>query len=273
MSTTNNQSSFNRAALKDRFPVVHLLGQQMLGLLLCAGLLQAAGPTTINVTVGGKQLGVISVDVSGTGVAGTFNTTPNPPNAGSLAAAAALAGEDHFNWYQIVTADNQPPKNFAGVQLAAPYVDVPPGGYAVTFDNTWGDNLPWYYDEGPATPAVGQVVKPGLSLANNTTASTLSFGDFPGGPNGLTLTFKTWLVSLNADSSFHAFEGGFSWGFSKDGTGAVTVTPPVALGANPVAAEYANLIGGFATAIPEPSTLCLLALGALALVTAARRRG
>jgi hypothetical protein len=40
-----------------------------------------------------------------------------------------------------------------------------------------------------------------------------------------------------------------------------------------VAAEYANLIGGFATAIPEPSTLCLLALGALALVTAARRRG
>src|ERR1017187_2958395 len=273
MSTHSNQSSLSPATLKNTFRVVNLRWLPMLGLLLFAGLLQAAGPTTINVTVGGNQLGVISVDVSGNGVAGTFSTLPNPPNAGSLAAAAALAGEDHFNWYQIVTADNQPPKSFAGVQLAAPYVDVPPGGYAVTFDNTWGDNLPWYYDEGPATPAAGQVVKPALSLANNTTASTLSFGDFPGGPNGLTLTFKTWLVSLNADSSFHAFEGGFSWGFSKAANGTITVTPPAALGANPVAAEYANLIGGFATSIPEPSTLCLLALGALALVTAARRRG
>ena len=229
---------------------------------------------TINVSANGNQIGVISVGVSGNGVAGSFTTVPNPPNAGSLAAAAAAAGEDHFNWYQVVIADNQPPKNFAGQQLAAPYVDVPPGGYAVAFDNTWGDNLPWYYDEGPATPANGQVVKANLSLANNTTATTLNFGDFPGGGNGLNLSFDTWLVSLNADSSFHAFEGGFSWGFSIAGNGAVTVTAPASLnGVNPTAAQYDNIIGGFATAIPEPSMFCLLALGGLALVTTARRRG
>ena len=246
-------------------------------LSLTAGLLLMAEPllgVTIPVICGTNQVGVINVNASGNnGVSGGFSTIPSPPNAGSLAAAAALCGEDHFNWYQIVTGDNQPPTNYAGQPLTAPYVDVPPGGYATNFDNTWGDNLPWYYDEGPATPGPGQVVKPGLSLPNNTTADTLNFGDFPGGPNGLNLTFKTWLVSLNADSSFHAFEGGFSWGFSISTNGTQTVTAPVSLGAaNPTAAEYANIIGGFATSVPEPTTISLLAIGVVICTRVLRRK-
>jgi hypothetical protein len=248
------------------------LGLKALILLGVPAFLQAA-PLTINVNAGGNQVGVISVDVSGNGVAGSFSTVPNPPNAGSLAAAAKADGEDHFNWYQVVIADNQPPKSFAGAQLAAPYVDVPPGGYDPAFDNTWGDNLPWYYDEGTPTPAATQVVKPGLSLANNTTASALSFGDFPGGPNGLSLTFDTWLVSLNSDSSFHDFLGGFTWGFSVSAAGVKTVTGPTSLnGVNPTNAQYANIIGGFVTSIPEPSTLCLLVTSGLMCTRRVRRR-
>ena len=242
--------------------------------LLFGATLAHGNAISIPVICAGAQVGVINMDSAAGGVSGDFTTIPNPPNAGSLAAAAAVCGEDHFNWYQIVTADNQAPKNFAGVQLNPPYVDPPPGGYDINFDNTWADKLPWYWDEGvPPVNPPGQVVKPGLSLAANTTATNLHFEDFPGGANGLALSFRTWLVSLNADSSFHAFEGGFSWGFSKSNTGVVTITAPVSLGAvNPTAAQYKDIIGGFQTAIPEPSSLSLLLGGAMALLAASRRR-
>ena len=241
------------------------------GILLSAGSARTA-TITIPVNCNGNQVGVISATNNAASLSGSFSTIPNPPNAGSLAAAAAACGEDHFNWYQIVTADNQAPRNFAGQQLTPPYVDPPPGGYDPAFDNTWADNLPWYYDEGVPTPAAGQVVKPGLSLANNTTATTLSYSDMPGGNPGLNLSFSTWLVSLNKDSSFHAFEGGFSWTLSIAANGTVTVGAPVSLnGANPTAAQYTNIIGGFATSIPEPSTILFLFSGTLPLIALRRK--
>ena len=255
--------------------------KQILFLSLTTGLLLTANPllaVTIPVICGTNQVGIITVNAinqgnTNNGVSGGFTTIPAPPNAGTLAAAAALCGEDHFNWYQVVTADNQPPRNYAEQQLAAPYVDVPPGGYSTNSDNTWGDNIPWYYDEGPATPGPGQVVNPGLSLGANTSLTTLNFGDFPGGLNGLNLTFKTWLVSLNADSSFHAFEGGFSWGFTISTNGTRNATAPLSLGgANPTAAEYANIIGGFATSVPEPAVISLIAVGAVAFARGLRRK-
>jgi hypothetical protein len=244
------------------------------GLLFSASL---ASALTIPVVCGTNTVGVINVNAinqgnTNNGVSGSFTTIPNPPYAGSLAAAAALCGEDHFNWYQVVIADNQPPTNYAGQPLTAPYVDVPPGGYATNFDNTWGDNLPWYYDEGPTNIGPGQVLRPGLLLSANTTADTLNFGDFPGGGNGLSLTFNTWLVSLNADSSFHEFEGGFTWGFDISTNGIRNATAPTVLAGGPTAAQYQNIIGGFATSVPEPTTMALFAFGTLAFTLAVRRK-
>jgi hypothetical protein len=119
-------------------------------LAVVAGLAQGAA-INIPVSCGAPlaQVGVITVQNNAGSVSGNFSTAPNPPNAGSLAAAAAACGEDHFNWYQVVTADNQAPTDINGNQLAAPYVDTPPGGYSLAADPTWADALPWYYDEGP----------------------------------------------------------------------------------------------------------------------------
>ena len=256
--------------------------KQLLFLSLTSGLLLMANPVfgiTIPVVCGTNQVGVINVNAvnqgnTNNGMSGSFSTIPIPPNAGTLAAAAALCGEDHFNWYQIITAVNIPVTNYNNQPLTAPFVDVPPGGYSTNFDNTWGDNIPWYYDEGPATPGPNQTVEPGLSLGANTSLTTLNFGDFPNGPNGFNVTFKTWLVSLNADSSFHAFEGGFSWGFTVSTNGTRNATAPVSLGAgvNPTDAEYANIIGGFATSVPEPAVISLIAVGAVAFARAVRRK-
>jgi hypothetical protein len=245
------------------------------GLLFSASL--ASAQITIPVLAGTNQVGVISVGAinqgnTNNGVSGSFTTVPNPPNAGSLAAAATALGEDHFNWYQVVIADNQLPTNYAGQALTAPYVDVPPGGYSTNFDNTWADNLPWYFDEGPTNVGPNQVLNPDLLLSANTTATTLSFGDFPGGLKGLSLTFDTWLVSENADSSFHAFEGGFTWGFTISTNGVRNATAPTALAGGPTAAQYQNIIGGFATSVPEPAAIAFFALGTLAFRFAVRRK-
>jgi hypothetical protein len=86
------------------------------GLLVFGGCMHAAA-INIPVNCGGNQVGVITVQNNAASISGSFSTVPNPPNAGTLAAAAVACGEDHFNWYQVVTMDNQPlPLNFAGQQ-------------------------------------------------------------------------------------------------------------------------------------------------------------
>jgi hypothetical protein len=222
------------------------------------------------------QIGTIDVNPSGTGISGGFTSMIGSP--ASLTAAAQYCGEHHFNWYQVVTADNQAPPG-----STPPYIDVPPGGYPVAFDSTWADNLPWYYDEdccvvpNPLPP--GRVHNPALGLGANTTPDTLNFGDFPGGGNGLNLSFKTWLVSLFADGSFHSFHAGFSWNFSipgGGGPGSVTNVnslsiDPFTFPAPPTAAEWDNINDAFATACPEPSTWLMVA-GAGAFLVVRRRR-
>jgi hypothetical protein len=222
-----------------------------------------------------NAIGEVTVNANGTGISGGFTSLVPNPGTPSLAGAAAACGEDHFNWYQIVTADNQTP---AG--LTVPYVDPPSGGYPIAFDNTWADTLPWYYDEwNPSPVPPGRTFVPGLTIQSKTHPNLLDFGDFPGGAAGLNLSFKTWLVSLNANGSLHTFHSGFSWDYTQPGarvTGSVSniqslgdewFTSPNP----PTAAEYNNIIGGFTTAVPEPSTLLLLSGGTVLFLFRRRR--
>ncbi|MGH9720815.1 MAG: hypothetical protein ACRD8O_11430, partial [Bryobacteraceae bacterium] len=132
-----------------------------------------------------NAIGEITVNAQGSGIAGGFSSFVPQPGPPTLAGAAAACGEDHFNWYQIVTADNQPPPG-----IAPPYVDPPSGGYPLAFDPTWADTLPWYYDEWtPGALPPGRVFNPGLTLQSKTQTNLLQFGDFPNSPTpGLNLS-------------------------------------------------------------------------------------
>lgn len=240
---------------------------------VAVGALQAA-PIGMPVICNMVQVGTINMDTVGGAAVGGFTSTAGMPP--SLAAAAAACSEHHFNWYQIVTADNQAPKDRMGNQLVPPYVDVPPGGYDVAFDPTWADDLPWYYDE-YEPPAGTKDFNPGFLRKNKEKGATLEYEDAPGGKKGLMLSFKTWLVSLNANGSFHSFHPGFSWDLTIDAMGKREAKNLMALLNNktpvlPTNAEYQQLTRGFATAIPEPATFALLAAGLAAMGLFARPR-
>ena len=125
----------------------------------------------IDVACNGTPVGVIDLVpafVSGrVGLTGGFATP-----LGSLGAAAAACGEDHFNWYQQVLTDNIPPVNTAGARLRTPYNDPPPGGYGGPFPQ-WADNFPWYWDEGSDPPSDTPGFKDGYNRLDNEQAGSL----------------------------------------------------------------------------------------------------
>lgn len=229
---------------------------------------------SIDIDCGGMIVGTITMNADPLGaVVGNFMS--KAPAFPTLAAAAKQCNEDHFNWYQVVTADNQPPTDAGGNRLTPPYVDPPPGGYldenAMRPGNQTliADNLPWYWNEGPNPP-----VPPGAdqapTLASKTSATTLEYEDAPGNP-GSAISFRTWLVSLNSDSSLHGFLRGFEWNISVGATGAPrTIGGPTALPpGDPTNAEFRDITTKFETrVVPEPSTLVLIALGLATMITA-----
>lgn len=83
--------------------------------------------------------------------------------AGDLSAAAAALGGHHFNWYQVITVDDQPARspsndaNVAGDLLTAPRIDPPSGGTGQTadsaFDGIYADAKPWLWNEVQAPPS------------------------------------------------------------------------------------------------------------------------
>jgi hypothetical protein len=222
------------------------------------------GNVTVNTFIGpGGAIG--GVNASFTSVVGV------PP---SLSAAAALCGEDHFNWYQVVAGDNHPPKDAHGNPLTPPYVDPPPGGYSADptqnppFPVLWADNLPWFYNEGPPPPAGTPGYDPANNLSAHAIGDTLDFTDLPNGPLGTNLLFRTWLVSLNADGSFNEFHVGFTWNWIRDLNGVVTVSQLGVITTDPPASQYQDIITGFDTRIvplPLAAFPGMIALGGLIL--------
>ena len=226
----------------------------------------------IPVDCGGMRVASIEVDIApGPGVTGRL--LANAPRFATLTAAATQCGEHHFNWYQIVSADNTPPVDAARNRLTAPYVDLPPGGYGndpstADDDRQWGDRLPWYWDEGADPPAGTPGFEADLNIADKTTATALRYSDFPGGLDGTMVTFRTWLVSLNVNGSFHSFHDGFTWMYSDPAGAAgpsIMGLAGIGAGIHPTRAQYQDLIGGFAARIPEPGLLALIGIGLVIL--------
>ena len=107
--------------------------QRLIIVFLCIAACSFAGVVTCSAP------GSLQFYAGGGGLADAFFT----PSNGSLSATAqaCLGTGAHFNWYQIVTQDPQPPRN-----STVPYVDPQPGGNAIVTGG-WRDGLPWYYDE------------------------------------------------------------------------------------------------------------------------------
>jgi hypothetical protein len=218
--------------------------------LICAVLwsIPSAFALTIPITCDGVNVGDVSVNLVPGGIRGSFSG--RIPDFPTLSQAAQQCGEDHFNWYQVVIRDTNPPLDANGNQLAAPYLDPPLGGYS----NQVADNLPGYWDEGPGFTDVSNpfTLVANLDTHDIPTATTLFFSDFPNDAIGTQLEFKTWLLSVNADGSFHSLEGAdFVWEWTRlaDGT-----------------RVSSNLH------IVEPETVALMGLGLLALLVTRRRR-
>lgn len=220
-------------------------------------------------------VGQISVDAFDGGVTGGFTSVVGMPP--SLDAAAAMCDEDHFNWFQVVIADNDPPDAVDGGSLFPPYIDPPSGGYGVP-DLHWADNPPWLWDEGADPPANTPGFEDGLYNIEDVLldvspvdgiADTLLFDDVPDGPVGTQLIFQTWLVSLNADGTLHEFHEGFEWTWQRTqtlGPGIVAIAPqPLTISQG--MALYSQLV------LPEPSSIAMVVVGLCAVALRQRSQG
>ena len=206
------------------------------------------------------KVGAITVGNDGGGISGGFTSTVGGPPP-TLKDAAIACGEDHFNWYQVRVGGGAPPPDAHGNVPTIPFIDPPPDGW----NYGWADALPWYWDEYPPADGKnpdGTPYDPDYLTKNQTTADTLKFSDFPGGSDKV---FHTWLVSLNADGSWHSWHEGFSWEWSNS-TGAPLVSNIRALNGFPTDALYMDINGSFATSapVPEPASVILMASGLLA---------
>jgi hypothetical protein len=140
---------------------------------------QPAYAASIDINCGKLKVGTIDVQllngaqVANGGVRGSFTSTVG--DTPTLAAAAKACNEDHFNWYQIVTADNKPPSTYINgnlTDLKPPYIDPTSGGYANGF---WNDSLPWYWDETVWPAGTLKPTRTSYLLKENTSMDTLKF--------------------------------------------------------------------------------------------------
>ncbi|HLO48674.1 MAG TPA: hypothetical protein VK211_09700, partial [Kamptonema sp.] len=102
---------------------------------------------SFDVIVKNENVGTISLDAinNGTRLESKFNVTKNN---WSLTQLASDLGVDHFNWLQIVVNNSSP-----SYQFPRTFIDPQLGGQG----NLWADNIPWYLDEVPPPPIIGNL--------------------------------------------------------------------------------------------------------------------
>ena len=129
---------------------------------------------------------------SGPAMTATFT-----PNFGmTLAEAAAICKVDHFNWVQWSTFDNVP-ATVDGVEVQAPYLDPPLGGWDYQKTQEWVDYFGYLGDDfldGYFNEPSGE-----LDRFTNTNTHTLDYVDIPGGLGeaGSLTSFKTALAGVD----------------------------------------------------------------------------
>jgi hypothetical protein len=159
-----------------------------------------------------RKIGVIGVGHTNDDLAG-IDAVFEPRT--TLAAASKSVGVSHFNWYQFLVKDTDPPKDASGQRLQAPFIDPPCGGYG-GLDRDWADQLPWYWDEAePPGPGGGHADR-GNQLDVNLEDGSLFHSDAPDGAPGTKLVFRTYLTGVAEQGSAPVFLGGWSWSFTID---------------------------------------------------------
>ncbi|MUG95786.1 hypothetical protein F7734_26890 [Scytonema sp. UIC 10036] len=142
------------------------------------------------------------------GLTGGFEVTQpnNNDKTATLEELETFLGVDHFNWFQIITSDNNPLSDANGNLLAAPYIDFPKNGYSTH----WSDDIPWHWDEVSPPPTNTRDWGSGFLLSTSYEGSTLVFEDFPSDSAGTKVDFATFLVADFGDKTYDIL-GGFSW--------------------------------------------------------------
>jgi hypothetical protein len=178
-------------------------------------------PSVDVVTPGKVKVGTLAVEYGGltprdVGIQAVFTSTTGAPPTVKAAAKAYGDKGDHFNWYQVVTADNNPPffkKGGKVIALKPPYVDGPPDGYCNAAGEPIGgtfDNLPWFWNDS-AFP--GKL----FHYSTYTKDPSFTFRDIPSDKKAATtIKFKAWLVVVDGKGERVAWSGvGVQWTWSN----------------------------------------------------------
>ena len=185
------------------------------------------GVTTVPVVVNYKQVGQIMLQSVSGGLQGVFQ----PANGQTIADYEKQMGQDHLNWFQVVTSTPNPVKRPPGQPpLTVPYIDPPSGGNL----KDWADNQPWYYDESskpagdhrrwnPAVLANQNTINASQKPAPPSQAPYFFYNDGPQGAPGTTESFDTFMISIFSDGTYQPM-GGFSWTVTFDQNGNAVVT-------------------------------------------------
>ena len=193
--------------------------------------------------------------------------------------AATQCKSGHFNWMNIVrngTAGVTPddPSQAGNQAVAYPWVDPLSGGNRALSTDPQSDdvNLPGYWTEAAPTPG---------ELATHINGNVLDYSDQPQNAANVTANFETYLLGIPGDigQTSHptiAIFGAFTWTFTMSANGNTSTINNVAF--LPIAAAAVASVNAVLsaarnfpnwTAVPEPGSLSLLLVGALALL---RRR-